>query len=106
MTLTKVGELANTCWKLIPKHYPHVEIDEHIFMPDHMHGIIRVNAASNDKRRSLGAIIGSYKSAVTKEARMLEPGFGWQSRFYDRIIRTEEEYWNTINYIKSNPQRW
>jgi len=30
----------------------------------------------------------------------------WQSRFYDRIIRNEDELLNVRNYIKNNPANW
>jgi len=30
----------------------------------------------------------------------------WQSRFHDRIIRSEKEYWAKRIYIKNNPENW
>jgi REP element-mobilizing transposase RayT len=38
--LYDIGNIARQCWKDIPVHFPHVELDEFIIMPDHMHGII------------------------------------------------------------------
>lgn len=32
--------------------------------------------------------------------------FGWQSRFYDRIIRDEEELNKIRKYIIENPANW
>lgn len=32
--------------------------------------------------------------------------FAWQSRFYDRIIRNEQELYNIQNYIYNNPLNW
>ena len=54
----------------------------------------------------LSVVIGSFKSAVSK--RLHEEGliFHWQTRFYDRIIFTEEELNATIKYISQNIDRW
>lgn len=71
--LNAVGEIALACWNAIPSHFPHVSLDESIIMPDHLHGVIdvgvRATHASPLRRMaagSLGAIVGSYKAAVTK----------------------------------------
>jgi putative transposase len=36
----QVRRLAETCWRDIPKHVDHVELDEWVVMPNHIHGII------------------------------------------------------------------
>ncbi len=40
MQLSAAGTIARQCWEEIPKHFPHVALDEFVIMPDHMHGII------------------------------------------------------------------
>jgi len=55
---------------------------------------------------SLSTIIRSYKSAVSKESRLINSDFNWLPRFYDRIIRNTKEYNNIKNYIFENPDRW
>ncbi len=56
--------------------------------------------------KNLASIIRGFKSAVTIQARKVNPSFAWQPRFYDRIIRTNESYQATANYIKMNPTKW
>jgi putative transposase len=57
----------------------------------------------------LGAVIGGYKSAVT---RTVNEAFGtrapivWQGRFHDHIIRNERELNYIREYILTNPTRW
>lgn len=43
MILNKFGKIAQQCWLEIPKHFPNVELDEFIVMPNHIHGIILIN---------------------------------------------------------------
>ncbi len=116
--LNDTGLIARECWMRIPAHFPHVEIDEFIVMPDHVHGIViiteRICREKNDDSDihkpaagSLSAIIRSYKSAVTKQCH--ETGhaqFAWQARFYDRVIRDEEELHYTRKYIRDNPANY
>jgi len=41
--LSAIGEITDLCWQEIPKHFPHVSLDEYVIMPNHMHGIIIIN---------------------------------------------------------------
>ncbi len=43
MHLTNVGQAANDCWQEIPKHFSFVILEKFVVMPDHVHGIIRIN---------------------------------------------------------------
>lgn len=36
---TDAGEMVRTVWEGIPSHYPGVEIDQFVVMPNHFHGI-------------------------------------------------------------------
>jgi len=60
----------------------------------------------NQGKNTLSAIIGGYKSAVTKHARRLGYNFVWQARFHDHIIRNNTEYQRIKNYIVKNPEMW
>ncbi len=42
MSLNDAGRAAESFWNEIPGHFPHAELDEHIVMPNHVHGIIRI----------------------------------------------------------------
>lgn len=48
MILSAIGKIAKRYWYKIPKHYPFVELDEFVVMPNHIHGIIIINN-SDDK---------------------------------------------------------
>ena len=60
-----------------------------------------------DGQSSLGAIIRSYKSAVTRWRRKngYAP-FAWQTRFYESIIRTNSSMDRIRRYIVNNPAKW
>jgi hypothetical protein len=43
MGLSEIGGIAEKCWSEIPAHFPHVELDAFIVMPNHIHGIVVIN---------------------------------------------------------------
>lgn len=55
---------------------------------------------------TISSIMGSYKSAVTKHANRLGFENGWQTRFYDNIIRSYDDYQRISDYIRNNPANW
>ena len=42
MHLNEYGQIALSCWEAIPSHFPHVELDMFVIMPNHMHGIVLI----------------------------------------------------------------
>jgi hypothetical protein len=43
MNLNEKGRIVDGCWKGIPEHFPNVDLDEYVIMPNHFHGIVIVN---------------------------------------------------------------
>jgi putative transposase len=59
------------------------------------------------KPRSLGAIIASFKAAVTRRAgRELDSGNIWQRNYYEHILRDHADYERVAGYIFNNPLHW
>jgi REP element-mobilizing transposase RayT len=43
MNLSPLGQSAQDCWNEIPVHFPFVELDEFVVMPNHIHGVVVIN---------------------------------------------------------------
>lgn len=43
MRLSGIGEIAQACWMDIPKHFPFVQLDAFVVMPNHVHGIVAID---------------------------------------------------------------
>jgi hypothetical protein len=58
---------------------------------------------------SLGAMIGQFKSRVTKRIWAV-PEYDhtpiWQRNYFEHIIRNEDDWRRTCKYIRENPLRW
>ena len=127
MKLNKFGKIANEEWLEIEKIRGNVLLDEYIVMPNHVHGIIIIQEYPIDsrdvarnvstvnkyfsqispKKGSLSTIIRAFKSAVSKEIHDLGyPNFKWQDRFFERIVRNEQELYKIRRYIRNNPIKW
>jgi len=126
MRLNKLGETVEDCWIEIPKQYQHVNLDEYIIMPNHIHGIIVIcdtdicrgevtsplrkgNTISPIRKPTLGQIVAYFKYHSTKMMNELYwlPGAKiWQRNYYDRIIRDGRELQNIREYIRNNAVVW
>ena len=128
MQLNEYGHIADECWCAIPDHFTNVELEAYVVMPNHVHGIIVINNENRTtmnssssvgarhasplpprgvKPHSIGAIVGSFKSAVTRRiGRELNATGIWQRNYYEHIIRDHKDWDRIHRYIESNPSMW
>lgn len=52
MQLNRWGEIVHLHWQNLPKYHHHLELDEFVIMPNHLHGII---VLINNNNNSVGA---------------------------------------------------
>jgi len=58
MRVNTLGKIVQECWGKIPVHFPNVEMDAFVVMPNHVHGIIFIhenNRAAMNLLPSVGA---------------------------------------------------
>lgn len=129
MQLNENGQIVEGEWLQTGVVRPNVKLDTFVVMPNHIHGIIILNedggtiqSVVGATRRvaptgrpmgpvsgSIGAIIGQYKSIVTKRINKMRntTWFNiWQRNYYEHIIRNENELNRIREYIRNNPARW
>ena len=123
MHLSEIGKIADQYWREIPQHFPFVRLENHVVMPNHIHGIVIIEKTDSvetqdlaslpavknhfgPQSRNLASIIRGFKSGVKKFATINGIDFAWQTRFHDRIIRDEPAFQNISLYIKNNPIKW
>jgi putative transposase len=98
-----------------------MEISPYIVMPDHFHGVFRINDTDDCKGGSrpalteklkikpLGQLIGAFKTMSAKQINLLRSTPGtpvWHRNYYDHIIRGDDEFRRICDYIDTNPQNW
>ncbi|MHC1776112.1 MAG: transposase [Lentimicrobium sp.] len=101
MQWSEIGRMANDLWLEIPRQFIWAEPDRHSPNPGGITGIHNPMLHDN-----LSRILRWYKGRVSFESRKILADFGWQSRFYDHIIRDDAEYQRIADYIKNNPAKW
>lgn len=76
-----------------------------VVMPDHVHLLIQPWQNPKGEFWTLSTIMNSIKGFSAKQIPkvMKHIGIVWQGERYDRIIRNEQEFLNTWNYIRQNP---
>ena len=106
--LNVTGQIVSAIWQKIPQHFPNVELDEFILMPDHLHGIIVISEQA-EQSISLATIIQNFKSVSTRKINKINQNSGisiWQINYYERIVRSDQELHRLRQYILANPENW
>ncbi|MBI1820712.1 MAG: transposase [Nitrospirae bacterium] len=132
--LNDAGEMILTSWNELPRHYPGVDVDQFVVMPNHVHGIIILTVGAGPracpelhiKKRqpeeispalsllSLSDIIQRFKSLTTTHylQGVIQTGWPpfhkklWQRNYYEHVIRNEESLNRIRQYIHDNPLNW
>ena len=133
---SEAGRFVQDCWQAIPVHFPYVDLDAWVLMPNHLHGILairpdtrprdndgdligtaEINAAGGAPTErwrkvapgSLSAIVRSFKSASTREVNKARGTAGatlWQRNYFEHVIRDDRDLERIRVYIQENPARW
>jgi REP element-mobilizing transposase RayT len=95
--LSELGWIAFNCWMEIPQHFPFVELDAFVIMPDHVHGIIKIKKCELVKTQDLASLqVTSLRVTSLQVASLLvtehlttkpKNKFGPQSRNLASVVR-------------------
>jgi putative transposase len=99
--LSAEGAAVDRAWSRLATHFDRVRLDEFVVMPDHVHGIIWLYECPQYPV-GLGAVIKAWKGYATQEIRTFNQSFGWQTGYYDRIIRDRVALERVRRYIRTN----
>lgn len=112
--LLKHGEIAEKYLRQMNDFYGHLSVDKYAIMPDHIHILITVRNGQSrtpvptetgriDNRNStISQFVSTFKRFCNKE-------YGqdiWQGRYYDHVIRNQQDYNEIWQYIENNPTKW
>lgn len=116
VVLSEPGKHVSRVWLALEERFPGVLRDEHVIMPNHIHGIIMLGADPTIPIGDLtvGIIVNSFKNSVLASWRkgVTEAGWPryekplWHRDYYDRIIRNDAELEAYREYVLGNPSSW
>lgn len=109
--LRNPGQIAESVLVTLPRRFAHVQLDEYIVMPNHLHAIIELtelDPTQTGPRAALWEIVRVLKAAISYQIRRSEgkPWFAWQDDYYETVIRSEASLQQIRQYILENPLRW
>ena len=129
VVLSPEGEIVRAVWQDLPCHFPGIEIDALVVMPNHLHAILILQRSVGAKHPafpdasplprppgprgtqtgSIPALVQNAKSISSRRINLLRgtPGASvWQRGYYKHIIRSPGELDRLRTYIETNPLRW
>ena len=105
--LYRYGEIINNNITYMNKIYNHINIDNYVIMPNHVHVLLSVKKSGTSRSPSptnevVPTFVGTLKRFVNKE---LGDNI-FQRSYNDHIIRNERDYIEHYTYIENNPLKW
>ena len=132
--LSDSGKIVAEEWNKTPQVRKEVILGEWVIMPNHFHALVAFKSLeeiagsssvsadghprvlgeiSNYKNafgrqsKNLSALVRSFKASCTSRIRnKVNPDFGWQRSFHDRIVRSQKELERIEDYIFENPLKF
>ncbi len=110
VVLSDLGKIVRDNIPRICSTYTGVFVDHYIIMPNHIHMLLRItgDACSPNGTRDkmlVPKILQSYKASVSRQASTKYAPV-WQSRYYDHVVRNEQDYLRIWEYIECNAAKW
>ncbi len=88
--LSRWGRIAARYWRAIPDHFPAVDLDAFVIMPNHVHGIMVINKADGGCR--ITDVCNAHGAQNPRDAAALEPSnlttHGVPPRSLSAIVRS------------------
>ena len=112
--LLKHGEIAEKYLRQMNDFYECLSVDKYAVMPDHIHMLITVrngqsrtpvptrNGKIDNRNSTISKFVSTFKRYCNKE-------YGqniWQGRYYDHVVRNQQDYDEIWQYIENNPTKW
>ena len=76
----------------------------YVILPDHFHFLIQPSGESNFSQ-IMHSIKLSFTNTYKRQINVKTPFTFWQKRFWDHVIRNENDLENHIHYIHFNPMK-
>jgi len=114
MHLNPAGQMVDNVWSNLSHKIDNIHLDEHIVMPNHLHGIVILPDIDSPKAQSLPKVIRRFKSYTdfsyrqgmkVSNWRAFDRSL-WQRNYYEHVIRNDKSLLRIQEYIANNPLKW
>lgn len=95
--LNQDSDLILKSMQNVKQHYAFRHI-AHVIMSDHIHWLFEPK-----KNNNFSIIIAAFKRDVTWSLKSVAVSEKWQKRFYDHVIRDDDDLKQYLDYIHYNP---
>jgi putative transposase len=118
LVLNEAGAAVQRVWVGLPLRFPQVKLDAFVVMPNHVHGIIILQASASttateqdaaSSAPTLGRVMRAFKSisAIRVNGVLSRSECPvWQRNYYEHVVRGETDLHRIRQYIVDNPADW
>jgi putative transposase len=74
------------------------QLDAWVVLPDHFHAVLTIG------KRPISEVMHQFKMSFSRHYRLrYGPGRVWQNRYYEHVVRDQDDLNKRVNYIHYNP---
>jgi len=103
------GEIADRFIRQMDAFYEHVSVDRYVIMPDHIHLLLAIHKTDGHPGTGVPtrtSVIARFVGTLKRFCNKKYGGNIWQARYYDHVIRNQQDYDEIWEYIENNPLKW
>jgi REP element-mobilizing transposase RayT len=105
--LSPYGKIVAETLREIEETYALLSLDHYVIMPNHVHLLLRIVDTEPPRKPApansrLAALISTLKRFTNRRCGVQL----WQRSYHEHVIRNENDYRETWEYIEANPARW
>ncbi|MBR6501931.1 MAG: transposase [Clostridia bacterium] len=109
--LSNYGKIAKKYINEISNFYDNLSVDKYVIMPNHIHLLISIIKSENGQSgtpvpTNVNSVVSRFVSTFKRFCNKEYTKNIWQPRFYDHVIRGEQDYKEIWQYIENNPAKW
>jgi putative transposase len=87
-------------FKIFRDSWRNRELDAWVVLPDHFHVLLRL------EKESISNVMHNFKISYSRYFRdQFGPGRVWQNRFWEHVVRDDEDLNRHLDYVHYNPVR-
>ena len=107
--LKEFGEIADKQLRFMSDFYDDISLDKYVIMPNHIHLLLTIKPSASGRSGTPVPTNSLIANFISTFKRFCNKKYGyniWQDRYYDHIIRNQEDYNEKWEYIEYNPLKW
>ena len=100
MHLSEIGKIADQYWREIPQHFPFVRLENHVVMPNHIHGIVIIEKTDPVETQDLASLpaVKNHFGPQSRNLPIIYPNHAYTPQLHKYATPVMKTNWMTGHF--------